>query len=202
MEIRTIRDQAELEEAFNLAGSLLPHPIDTTHTHRFDDLARRFPYDRPLMLVATADGPPVGAALALRTDDRTATLRMIAVVEAFRGRGIGRRLVEGVEIEARLVGVERIVLGTDEAVGFWYHLGYVPNLLLQWVYDAEVGEEKSAAVLTGPLAGLRHWRSSFNGVPQLYVELDELRIELPDIVRGLVTGCHVGFMMAKQLSAS
>lgn len=58
-------------------------------------------------------------------------------------------------------------MGTDEAVGFWFHLGYTAILLFQWAYDGDLYEQESEAVLGGPLAGLRHWRSSFNDVPQL-----------------------------------
>lgn len=85
-------------------------------------------------------------------------------------------------------------------MGFWYQQGYTPGLLFQWVYDAELCEQESDAVLGGPLAGLRYWRSSFNEVPQLYVELDEPRLDLRKAVGDMVTGCHVGFMMAKQLT--
>ncbi len=103
--------------------------------------------------------------------------------------------------KARRLGVEGIALGTDEAVGLWYHLGYTLNLLFQWVYDAERWEAESRALLEGPLAGLRHWRSSFNGVPQLFVELDEPRLDLRQALSGSVSGYHVGFMIAKPLAA-
>lgn len=106
VEIRPVRDRAELGEIFNLVGGELPQLIDSSDT-RFGDLAARFPDDQPLMVVATTDEQAVGAALAFRNDHRTATLRMIAIVRAFRHRGIGRRLVGRVETEARLLGVER-----------------------------------------------------------------------------------------------
>lgn len=202
IEIQTVLDRVELEEVFNLIliGGQLAKPIRAGDDHRFGDLDTHFPADQALMLVARSDGRTVGGALAFRTDDGWATLRMVAVVDAFRHRGIGRRLVERVETEARQLGVEGIALGSDQAVGFWYHLGYTPNLLFQWVGEAERCEQESEAVLEEPLAGLRHWRSSFNGVPQLYVELDEPRLDLRHRVGDMVSGCHVGFMMAKTLA--
>ncbi|MGI8983953.1 MAG: GNAT family N-acetyltransferase [Acidimicrobiales bacterium] len=136
---------------------------------------------------------------ALAEVRRSVTLRIIGVVEDFRHRGIGRRLVERIESEARILDVEHIGLGTDNAVGFWFHLGYTPNLLLQWAYDADAYEMESQSLLSGPLSGLRHWRSSFSGVPQLFVELDEPRLNLLATVRGQVIGCHVGFMMSNDL---
>jgi hypothetical protein len=84
-------------------------------------------------------------------------------------------------------------------VGFWFHLGYTAHLLLQWVYDTDRHEAESVAVLSGPLAGLRSWSSTFNDVPQLFVELDEPRLDLRHDVSQKLEGCHVGFMMCKQL---
>ena len=173
MEIRPVENREELGKVFDLLGAQVTTHLDTSD-FRFADLDARFPNDQPLMLTADTESQPVGGALGFRNDHGVVVLRILAVVEAFRHRGIGRRLVERVESEARILGAERIALGTDEAVGFWFHLGYTPNLLFQWVYDQAVHDEESELLLAGPLTGLRHWRSSFNDVPQLYVELDRL----------------------------
>lgn len=202
VDIRPVEDRDELRRVFDLVGGEVSPRIDTSD-FRFRDLDSRFPADRPLMVVALAEDRSVGGALAFRNDNGVVTLRIIAVVEAFRHRGIGRRLVERVETEARLLGVERMGLGTDDPeVGFYFHLGYTPNLLVQWAYDAELYEEESEALLTGPLQGLRHWRSSFNGIPQLFVELDEPRLDLRNAVQEMISGCHVGFVMFKDLTAA
>lgn len=198
IEIRSVESRAELAQVFDLVGGEVAERVDRSD-FRFADLGSRFPADKPLMVMATANDQPVGAALAFRADDGWATLRIIAVVEAFRYRGIGRRLVECVETEAGVLGVEAIGLGTEEAVGFWFDLGYTAELLLQWAYDAELYEEESKAVLAEPLAGMRHRRSSFKDVPQLFAELDQPRLNLRQRVQDMVNGCHVGFMMSKKL---
>ncbi len=198
VEIRSVEDREELRRAFDLAGAQLPERLNSSD-FQFGDLDAQFPDDRPMMLVAIAEGRTVGAALAFRNDDGWVTLRIIGIVEDLRHRGIARRLVEGIESEARMLGVEAIGLGTDGAVGFWFHLGYTPNLLFQWVYDRDEYEQESEALLTGPLRGLHYWHSSFNDVPQLFVELDEPRLNLLATLRDLVKGCHVGFMMSKKL---
>lgn len=198
VEIRSVADRDELRRVFDLVGAEVPEHIDSAD-FRFGDLDANFPADMRLMVVAQAEGRPVGGALAFRNDNGWVTMRIIGVLEAFRHRGVGRRLVERVETEARMLGVDAIGLGTDEAVGFWFHLGYTPNLLFQWVYDATRYEQESEAMLRGPLASLHHWRSLFNDIPQIYVELDEPRLDLRATVRDLVEGCHVGFMMSKTL---
>ena len=192
-------DLDELENVFDLLGAQLPDPFDR-RDRRSDDLRERFHDDRPLMLVAVEGGTPVGGALAFRNPDGSATLRIAAVVERCRRRGVARRLVESVETAAGRLGVDRIGLGTDEAVDFWFHLGYQPRLLLQWADDPTRYDEESAAVLRGPLAGLRYRRSSFVGTPQLFVDLDEPRPDVRDLVDAMTTGCDVGFMMTKPIS--
>jgi hypothetical protein len=51
------------------------------------------------------------------------------------------------------------------------------------------------------LAGLQHWRSAFNDIPQLFVELDEPRLDLGNAVGEMVSGRHVDFVMFKKLGA-
>lgn len=199
IEVRPVEDLGELGTAFDVLGAQLVEPIGSADW-RFDDLASRFSADQPIMVVATADGEVVGGAMAFRQDKGAVTLRIVAVVGLYRHRGVGRRLLERVESQARMLGAHTIALGTDEAVGFWYHLGYTPNLLFQWVYDPGLYEAESAAMLGGPLSGLRSWCSSFNEVPQLFVELDEPRLDLRHTVSEAVAGCHVGFMMSKTLA--
>jgi GNAT superfamily N-acetyltransferase len=84
------------------------------------------------------------------------------VIPAFRHRGIGRRLVERIEAEARRLGALSVALGTDEAVGFWYHLGYTPNPLFQWVYDADLYETETDAMLTRPVSAASLASSAFH----------------------------------------
>jgi hypothetical protein len=115
--------------------------------------------------------------------------------------GSARSLVERFEANADALGVETIGLGTDEAVVFWFRLGYRPSLLLQWVFDGSLMEDEIARLEDGPIGGLEHWRAEFNGVPQLFVRLDEPSLELRTAVRELVAGAHVGFCMFKQLHA-
>jgi len=113
VEIRPLEDREELRQVFDLVASTVSPPIDTSD-FRFRDLDVRFPADRPLMVVAEADGRPVGGALASRNNNGWATLRIVGVVAAFQHRGIGRRLIERVETEARLLGCQAIGLGTEE----------------------------------------------------------------------------------------
>src|SRR6266542_2788928 len=114
--IRPVASLQELAQVFELAGAQLPQRL-TRHDRRLAELARRFPADRTLMLVAEDQGGIVGGALAFRSDPAAAacgvTLRLIGVAPAHRGKGLGRRLVEGVEAAARRLGASEISLGAS-----------------------------------------------------------------------------------------
>jgi GNAT superfamily N-acetyltransferase len=92
--IRPVGPLQELAQVFDLLGAQLRQPL-THKDRRFAELARRFPADRSLMLLAKEQGRIVGGALAFRTDPDSpaggVTLRLVAVTPAYRGMGLGRR---------------------------------------------------------------------------------------------------------------
>lgn len=67
---------------------------------------------RGAFLVLYRDGEAVGCGAVRRLDPDTAELKRMYVVPAARGAGLGRRLVEALEAEARRLGVRRLVLET------------------------------------------------------------------------------------------
>ncbi len=116
----------------------------------------------PTVLPAGRRGRSAEEARAFRDRPGRVTAYASEGESGWRHRGIGRRLVERVEAETRLPGGHSTVLGTDEAVGCWYHHGsrLISGLLFQWVYDQQLYEPESEAVLSGPLAGRRGARRS------------------------------------------
>jgi GNAT superfamily N-acetyltransferase len=126
--IRPVASVQELGQAFDLIGAQLPQQL-TRQDRRFADLARRFPADRSLMLVAEDRGRIVGGALAFRTSTASpasgVTLRLIALAPAHRGRGLGRRLLQRLELAAMRLGAREISLGASGAErGFYLRMGY------------------------------------------------------------------------------
>ena len=74
--------------------------------------------------LARLEGSPIGTA-RLRLVDGAAKAERVAVLEAFRGRGVGRALMTAVEDEARRRGIERVVLHAQVRVlRFYEGLGY------------------------------------------------------------------------------
>jgi GNAT superfamily N-acetyltransferase len=67
---------------------------------------------RGAFLVVYRDGAPVGCGALRRLDAETAELKRMYVAPAARGTGLGRRLLDALEAEARALGVRRLVLET------------------------------------------------------------------------------------------
>jgi GNAT superfamily N-acetyltransferase len=100
------------------------------------ELARRFPADRSLMLLAEHQGRIVGGALAFRTDPASpaggVTLRIIGLAPAYRGKGLGRRLPEEVEAAATRLGALEISPGASGLErGFYLRLGHAGRTRLR-----------------------------------------------------------------------
>lgn len=123
--IRRIGSAEELARVLDVAGAQVTPPV-TRDDRRADDLYRRLGDDGPLMVAGFSDEAVVGAALAFRPDDGLCALRLIGVVPWARGRGIGRRLLEVVEMEAMAMGCISVTAGgvTAASRGFYERLGY------------------------------------------------------------------------------
>lgn len=78
------------------------------------------------MLLIEQDGRIVGGALGFES-----TLRIIGLEPSARGKGLGRRLVQTIEIAAMRLGVTTISLATEDAKGFYLSMGYHRKTALQ-----------------------------------------------------------------------
>jgi amino-acid N-acetyltransferase len=62
--------------------------------------------------------------IGLERFGREALLRSLAVAPAYRNRGLGQELVARLEHDARVQGIEQLVLLTETAQAFFQRLGY------------------------------------------------------------------------------
>lgn len=81
-------------------------------------------------VVARIHGIAVGCGGICRFDDTRAELKRMYVEPGSRGLGLGRRLLEALETEARRLGYAAVVLETGdrqpEALGLYASAGYEP----------------------------------------------------------------------------
>ena len=122
--IRPVTSTAELAVTFDVIGAQMT-PRMMRDDRRFQAEARRFDEDRTLMLVVEDRGGIVGGALAFRPGGGGITVRAIGLDPQFRRKGLGRRLMTAIELEAIRLGAGGINLGSNaESKGFYERLGY------------------------------------------------------------------------------
>lgn len=68
--------------------------------------------ERGAFLLARLGGDPVGCGAVRRLDAEAAEIKRMYVVPAVRGRGVGQAILTALEVEARRLGVIRLVLET------------------------------------------------------------------------------------------
>ncbi|MFA9381157.1 MAG: GNAT family N-acetyltransferase [Acetanaerobacterium sp.] len=77
------------------------------------------------MVIYDADGAPVATGRLFDEDGGLWHVGRICVVKRMRGTGLGRIVVEQLEIKAHALGAQRIILGAQKRVrGFYETLGY------------------------------------------------------------------------------
>ena len=83
-------------------------------------------------VVVYIDERPVGCGGLKALDSETAEIRRVFLDQSARGRGIGRRLLQELEIHARQLGYQRVRLTTGdrqpEALGLFQAAGYLEIL--------------------------------------------------------------------------
>jgi GNAT superfamily N-acetyltransferase len=84
---------------------------------------------RGVFLVAYRDGEPVGCGAVRTIGDATAEVKRMYVVPSARAGGLGRRILEALETEARALGATALVLETGArqaaALALYERAGFV-----------------------------------------------------------------------------
>jgi len=92
-------------------------------------------------MLINAQGEALAAGRLHQVDASTAQVRYMAVAEHARGEGLGAVILQALEQQAVVIGVQRIILNAREsAVGFYKKSGY------------QLGAEQA------PLFGIAHWQ--------------------------------------------
>ncbi len=102
--------------------------IDPTMNPDLDDIQGTYVDGGDLFVVAEVDGSLAGTGALIREDDETGRLVRMSVARAFRGRGIGRALVEHLLTAARSSGFQSVVCETNhdwtDAIGLYLACGF------------------------------------------------------------------------------
>ncbi|WP_175955501.1 GNAT family N-acetyltransferase [Burkholderia sp. BCC0405] len=113
-----------------LPAAYLSDEVPTEHAIRWRHYLDRNEKEWGLVLIAEADGEPVGFVSAERPGDSAlgVLLDCLHVHPSYRGSGTGKRMIEAVRAWACTLGVDRVHLkvleGNERAIGFYEHNGW------------------------------------------------------------------------------
>ncbi|MDR3591945.1 MAG: GNAT family N-acetyltransferase [Negativicutes bacterium] len=117
-----IEDYEQLIELWTAASGVSLSDADSR-----ENIAAYLDRNSGLSYVATANGGVVGAVLGGH-DRRRGYLHHLAVSGPYRGKGIGKSLVERCLAGLQAEGIRRcnlfILTDNEEGMGFWSHLGF------------------------------------------------------------------------------
>ena len=131
MEVRSASlDQPEVTTLINALNAELEQRYPEEGSNHFrldpDEVAP----GRGVFLVAYVDGEAVGCGATRLNDSRTAEIKRMYVVPAYRGQGIAARVLEALEGHAGSLSAQRLVLETGErqpeALAMYRRAGFQP----------------------------------------------------------------------------
>jgi len=118
--VRRIPGEGELSHAFDVRQDVFVDEQDVSEAEEWDGLD-----DDAIHYVLYDGGRPVGTARLRMPESGLAKVERVAVRSEHRGEGLGRRLMDLLESEARKQGCSRVLLYAQVPVEEFYEkLGY------------------------------------------------------------------------------
>lgn len=103
-----------IREYFAYLGSVFPEGFDSDSDPERD--RARFGEPDGAFLVAYLDGTPVGCGALQRIGEDAGEIKRMWVAASARGRGLGARILDALEEEARARGFTAVFLDTNDAL--------------------------------------------------------------------------------------
>jgi GNAT superfamily N-acetyltransferase len=201
VEIRAVRSDAELAEAWAFLEGFLPQVQLPGYPRSLAFYRDRLPEEAGLTVVARDPaGEVAGAALASVDGDRV-LLGEVAVAEAYRGHGIGSRLVERVATGAAARGVAELLVGAadDGAARFYARNGFTAWLFLDCHGGPDAVARRERLLATRLASHRVEWRGGDERSARVTVACDGVDVALRDEVAALLGDeGHAGFVMSRR----
>ncbi len=125
VELFDVHDAGRMAAAFAVR---VPVFVDEQHVPADEEIDEHDRTDADARHALVRDGgKPVAAGRYYRVDGTTAQVGRMAVLSGYRGRRIGRRLLDALIEDARARGFTRVALNAqDHAVAFYLKAGFSP----------------------------------------------------------------------------
>ena len=120
MIIRPPKTKQEFEDYYNVRYELLRGPWNQPRGSEKDDLE-----DKSFHMAAFDKDKVIGVGRLHKNSDEEGQIRLIAVKEDYRNKGIGKAIMDKLHQKAKELKLKKLMLNAREtAVGFYEKLGY------------------------------------------------------------------------------
>jgi predicted GNAT family N-acyltransferase len=152
MELLRVTNDEELKECFLIRNNVFVQEQGVSEDLEWDEKDTSPGACHHFLL--KQNGVAIGTARWYEYDEETAKLQRVAVLKEFRGTGAGKRLILGMEDDARVRGMSYAMLdGQCQAEAFYSKLGY-EVISDEPFYDAGILHVRMKKALS-PKAGTR-----------------------------------------------
>lgn len=194
VEIRGAASAAEVEAAMAVLDSVLGsgRGWQLSRGRQLD----QYLADPDLLSIAVDDGRIAGSVGC----NGVSGIEAVAVLEDYRGQGLGRSLLERAEGILRQRGVKTAGLGSlDGGVDFYLSCGYTAQLLIQFAPEVDHPKSIIEKLINGVLAGRDVDQREWQGHPQLWLQERTVDWDLKLCIEDQAPGVVAQYTMKKQL---
>lgn len=194
VEIRGAASAAEVEAAMAVLDSVLGsgRGWQLSRGRQLD----QYLADPDLLSIAVDDGRIAGSVGC----NGVSGIEAVAVLEDYRGQGLGRSLLERAEGVLRQRGVKTAGLGSlDGGVDFYLSCGYTAQLLIQFAPEVDHPKSIIEKLINGVLAGRDVDQREWQGHPQLWLQERTVDWDLKLCIEDQAPGVVAQYTMKKQL---
>lgn len=194
--VQIVQDLDELEQTWAFVAPILNLPVGVFQPgkHTLPYYTKVFESTPSLLIVARQDGSICGCVLASIDQDHVLVGPM-AVAEMARRRGIGAAMMWKLEIQARALGQNTLIIGAlEESELFYLRCGYKPNLYIQLPEPGCV--EQLESLNPGYAIG---WKAEEYGKSKLMLRTTQIDKELQKKYNQAFPSCSTQYVFIKQI---
>jgi len=130
IEIKSLNNEDDLEDAFEFVKKELD--LEPDHPRDLNFYKKQFSTYPQFLIYAEHMSEKVGVLLALPNDEDSVLIGELAVLETYRGKGVGSKLIREIEDRARAFKKKSILLGAlGKADNFYLKNGNKPMLFIE-----------------------------------------------------------------------
>jgi len=196
IEIKSLNNESDLTDAFEFVTKELNLKPD--HPRDLNFYKKQLSTHPQFLIYAEYVGKRAGVLLAIPNDEDSVLIGELAVLETYRGKGVGSKLIREIEGRARAFKKKSILLGAlGKADNFYLKNGYKPMLFIQLSGGDRLEELKTFSKENNCEDNIT-WEENTLETSKIIIETDFIDKDLQDKAEK-ITNSHTQYLFSKDL---